>query len=394
MDVFDLLRQDHRVMDDLLRRICRPAGAADFDHSGRLYLLDRLTVVASRHEAAEEITFWPHVRQRLSDGDRLADRGLRAERDVKAYLDLLGVERSDEDIAAQAGQLRRLLGDHIRFEESEVFPAMHRCSTPVWRALSALRYRLALRAAPTRPHPDGPDTPLGFMTVGAPALVLDHLRDLRNSRRRHPEGFEHPDHLDAVAVVKEDHSRIRDRLALIDSQDDPDDTLVHETIRLLAVHDSIERQYLYPMVRLRVVDGNEVYSHLISDHGEMAAQAAKIDSYRFHDQARKEWLGELADTTRSHMEWEEDTVLACLSERLTGEELTVLGCQLASARQHAPTRPHPHIAGVGAGARLSRRLAGPLDKTRDALGRRAASQDPTDSDRSCAATAPACPGPK
>lgn len=357
-------------MDDLVRRVAQPVDEADFDRVGRQYLVDRLLVVASRHEAAEEMTFWPHVRRRLTGGESLAERGLLAERDFKGYLDVLRVTRSEDEIIAEASRLQTMLRDHVRFEEAEVFPAMHRCTTRVWRALAGFRFLLARRAAPTRPHPAGPDTLAGFATVGAPAIVLDHLRDRRSAQRRQPDGFEDPDHLDAIAVVMKDHRRIRDLLDLLDAQDDPDDTLVHDTIRQLAIHDSIERQYLYPAVRRRLRDGNGVYSRLITEHGQMAAQAATLEAYRFHDRSRTAWLRELAAASRIHMDHEETAVLPILRARLTSEELIHLGRQIASARETAPTRPHPHIAGAGAGARLSRRVAGPMDKARDAITRR------------------------
>jgi hypothetical protein len=52
-------------------------------------------------------------------------------------------------------------------------------------------------------------------------------------------------------------------------------------------------------------------------------------------------------------------------------ELAELGQVLQAAKPKAPTRPHSHLGGAGLGARLSRAVAAPLDKTRDALaGRR------------------------
>jgi hypothetical protein len=69
---------------------------------------------------------------------------------------------------------------------------------------------------------------------------------------------------------------------------------------------------------------------------------------------------------RTHIEQEEAGVLAPLAARMTDEELVDLGGLLESGRAKAPTRPHRYVAGAGLGARLSRLVAGPLDKTRDA----------------------------
>lgn len=357
-------------MDGLARRVARPPDDADFDFEERRYLLDRLVLVTSRHDAAEEMTFWPHVRRRLVDGDRLAERAVQAEDEIKGCLSVMGVTRAEDELVAEAGRLRTLLGEHIHFEETTVFPAMHRCTTQVWRVLTGYKFRLAARAAPTRPHPDGPVTLAGFMTVGAASIVVDHLRDRRDAARRRPDGFESTGHPDVIEVIEAEHRRIRDLLERIDAQADPDATLVHHAIRQLSIHDSIERQYLYPVVRRRVEDGNQVYSQLIAEHGAIAQRAANLEAYRFHDDSRISWLRELAAMSRRHMDEEEETVLPRLRARLTTEELIHLGGQVAAARDRAPTRPHPHVAGAGAGARVSSRLAAPLDKARDALSGR------------------------
>ncbi len=371
MDIFQLLRRDHLEIDDLLGRLEQPTGEADFDQSGRQYLLDRLISVASRHEAAEEMTFWPHVRRRLPDGADLADRALQEERDAKAILDLLRFVRSDSEIAGECRRLHGLVRQHAEFEEQIVMPRMRRHTTWVWRRMTAMKFRVARRTGPTRPHPHGPDRPLGLTTLGAPAVLMDHLRDLRSRPRRHPTGFEEPEGDDAIAVLTRDHARIAQLLAQIEAQTDPDDTLVHRAIRELSIHDAIERQHLYPLVRDRLEDGARHYENLISEHARITHLAADIDVYRFHDAARAEWLHGLVVTVRTHIEEEEAGVLPALAARMTHEELVDLGRLLESARAKAPTRPHRHAVATGVGARLSRVLVGPLDKTRDALsGRR------------------------
>ena len=297
MDIFHLLRQDHREIDDLLRRLKQPPGQADFDRSGRQYLLDRLISVASRHEAAEEMTFWPEVRRRLPDGEDIADQALQEERDAKAVLDLLRFINSEAEIVHECGRLHALVRKHAEFEEQAVVPQMRRRSTWMWRSLAAMRFRAARRTGPTRAHPGGPDRPIGLVTVGAPAVLLDHIRDLRNRPRRHPTGFEHPEWNDAVALLTRDHAGILQLMAQIEFQVDPDDTVVHNLIRELSIHDSIERQYLYPVVRQRLEEGNRRCPRLLSQHSRVTRLVADLDTYRFHDGARK--TGSATSSARS-----------------------------------------------------------------------------------------------
>lgn len=373
MDIFDLLREDHLEIDDLLARLERPPGQAGFDRAGRDYLLDRLVAVASRHEAAEEMTFWPHVRRRLSEGDELADQALTAENDAKAVLDLLRFVQSEEDLVEKCARLHVLTREHAGFEEAVVFPLMRARTTRVWSALAGMRFRAARRIGPTRPHPGGPDRPAGLLTRGLPASLADHLRDLRSRRRRHPVGFEEPGRPDAMEVVVDDHVRLRELMTSMERQDDPDDGVVQALIREISVHDSMERQYLYPAARERLEHGNEIYQRAIAEHGQVSELAARIDAYPFHDEGRRAWLGELVGLVRAHMQEEESQLLPELAARMTPEELIDLGSLLQRARGKAPTRPHPHIAGAGIGARVSRLVAGPVDGVRDVVsGRRRA----------------------
>lgn len=328
-------------MDELLTRLCRPPGAAGFDEQGRRYLLDRLISTASRHEVAEELTFWPAVRGRATGGGDLADEGLRMERDAKAILDLLPHIGDDVEFRAKCSELRTLAGEHARFEEDTVFPELARHTTRLWSSLAELRFRAAARGGPTRPHPDGPDRPLSLLSRGAPTVVADHVRDLLGRDRAHRAGFDNPAAPSAIEVIEADHARITELLRRVDSQDDPDDVLVHTLLRELAAHDSIERRYLYPAVRRRVQDGNSRYQQLITEHGRMTRLAAKVDAYRRHDPARLDWINELVVDTRTHMEQEERTVLSALAARLTDEELVELGSKLTAAQAKAPSRPHP-----------------------------------------------------
>lgn len=372
MNIFRLIQRDHQEIDSLLSRLQLAPGEADFDGAGRRYLVDRLLSVASRHEAAEELALWPYVRRALPDGAEMAGHGLEGERDAKAVLELLRATTSEEDIAGTCAELHALIRAHAAFEEETVFPRIRSRTTRVWAALAGFRFRAARRAGPTRPHYRGPDRPLGLLTRGAPTAMFDHLRDLGKRQRRHPVGFEAPDRADAVAVIEAGHCRIEALLSQAEVQEDVDDRLLQRLIREIAVHDAMERQYLYPVIRRRLPDGNARYDKMMSEHGRVGLLAAKLDIYRFHDEARATWVHELIISTRTHIAEEEASVLPPLAARMTREELVDLGDRLERASKKAPTRPHPHMAGAGAGGRLSSLLTRPIDKARDALaGRRA-----------------------
>jgi hypothetical protein len=64
-NVFEVLKQDHTEVQKMLVELTTP-GPQDDEH---VALADRLVSEESKHEAAEEMHFWPSVRQNVPDGD-------------------------------------------------------------------------------------------------------------------------------------------------------------------------------------------------------------------------------------------------------------------------------------------------------------------------------------
>jgi Hemerythrin HHE cation binding domain len=93
----------------------------------RKTMVEQLVIEESKHEALEEMYFWPAVRDKIADGGQLADTAIEQEqhgREVLNQLDKLN-----------PGQLRfeQLLinfivagREHIRFEEGQVWPRLRR----------------------------------------------------------------------------------------------------------------------------------------------------------------------------------------------------------------------------------------------------------------------------
>lgn len=369
--MYRMLEQDHREVLALVDQLTGTEGDRLEDSSRRL-LVDRLVAAESRHEAAEEMVFWPAVRRRVTSGRHLSDEGRRQEGDAKFVLDSLRFAQTG-DLGRRLPEAAALIRRHIAFEEQEVWPALRRATGPIGAQLLGVKFKAAAAAAPTRPHPHGPDGGAGLAVVGPAVAVGDRMVDRLTGRRRRlarPEGVAGQTE-DPVEFLAGEHRRINDLLHQIAEAGWPADELVDQVIRELSVHDAIERQHLYPVVRRRLEAGNDVYDHALSEHGEIAAVLSEIDRRPQHDTHRRDQLARLGELVRTHVAEEEGSVLPALRAHLSQPELVRLAADLQAARAKAPTRPHPHAAGAGFGARVSRLIAAPLDKSRDALaGRR------------------------
>ncbi|MFZ0188983.1 MAG: hemerythrin domain-containing protein, partial [Streptosporangiaceae bacterium] len=86
-DVFTVLGQDHqevkRMLAELEKGPSRVTGASEDQLALRKKMTEQLIIEESKHEALEEMYFWPVVRDHLPDGDTLADQATGQEQEAK-----------------------------------------------------------------------------------------------------------------------------------------------------------------------------------------------------------------------------------------------------------------------------------------------------------------------
>lgn len=174
----------------------------------------------------------------------------------------------------------------------------------------------------------------------------------------------------ALDILRQDHQRVEDLFSRLIGDGVPEAEVVAAIVRDLSVHDAVEKEYFYPVVRARMADGNRVAARSITEHGEMARLLGKIDRCSVDDPHRRDLLAELMPSVRAHVAEEEGEIFPALAARMASEELDELGATLAAAKEKAPTRPHPHAPQSSLGNRAARLVAAPLDKARDLVQRR------------------------
>ena len=173
----------------------------------------------------------------------------------------------------------------------------------------------------------------------------------------------------ALDILRQDHRTVEELFSRLPDEGLHDAEVVAAIVRELSVHDAIEKEHLYPVVRTRMTDGNDVASRSIAEHGEVARLLVEIDR-RVDDPHRPHLLDELMTAVRAHVADEEGEIFPALTARMASEELDELGATLRAAKGKAPTRPHPHAPQSSLGNRAARLVSGPLDKARDLLQRR------------------------
>lgn len=140
----------------------------------------------------------------------------------------------------------------------------------------------------------------------------------------------------------------------------------------LSQHESMEEAYFWPAVRQHLEDGERLAAGAEEQeqHGKDLLQ--ELDGMAGDEDRFDELVEELVLALRTHVAYE-DTVFLQVNEQMPEDVRAEVGSTIRKKVGRAPTRPHPHAAtGTKTAAKVAAAGAAPLDKTRDAVGKRPA----------------------
>jgi hypothetical protein len=181
-DVIEVLEHDHREVEQMFAELESLRGAATEEAKARRKeVTEQVTIELVRHSVAEEVLVYPEVDKKVSAEEVEHAREEHAE----AEKTLQRLEKLDADDPAFDDELATLMAEirhHIEDEEGEMFAHMRQViDTEELRKLGA-RVEAFKKVAPTRPHPNVPNTPLPRLAAGPAASLFDRMRDLATGR--------------------------------------------------------------------------------------------------------------------------------------------------------------------------------------------------------------------
>ncbi|WP_369208290.1 hemerythrin domain-containing protein [Streptomyces sp. PU-14G] len=199
MDAIELLKHDHRMVEQLFRDYHAAASARQ-----RRAVVETLVRELSKHAALEELMVYPLAKKVLADGQQEIEEHLAEHMGVKKTLLALdklpsagdagtypdgfeggeGDEQVMERTTALMTELQEEIEEHVAEEEGRMLPKLRAAVDQ--QALDELGRELAKakQTAPTRPHPGAPDQPPGLAMAAPVAAVYDRLRDRLQGRPR------------------------------------------------------------------------------------------------------------------------------------------------------------------------------------------------------------------
>ena len=185
--VFDVLGHDHDEVKQMLSELeagpTAATGAGDNDLVLRKKMVEQLIIEESKHEAVEEMFFWPAVREHLADGERLASTATEQEQEGKEVLHQLdkldATQPEFEQLVAKFIQAGR---EHIGYEENQVWPALRTALNAQEANDLGDKLEAGKKTAPTRPHPNTPPAPGVLKAAGPAVAAADRARDAASGR--------------------------------------------------------------------------------------------------------------------------------------------------------------------------------------------------------------------
>jgi hypothetical protein len=170
---------------------------------------------------------------------------------------------------------------------------------------------------------------------------------------------------DAVEVLADEHEGLRNLFAQVSREDVDRPAVLRQLLHALALHVSVEKQMLVPVVKDRLPDGDDLASHLVDYHNRVERIHVTLDRRKVNSPDVPDLVNQLLHLTEDHIAEAQETVFPELRTGLSESELADLGAAMVSDERDLLTHPHPHLPGGRSLSGIARRVAGFVDHNRD-----------------------------
>jgi hypothetical protein len=165
------------MLAELEKGPTRATGASQNQLALRKKMSQELIIEESKHEALEEMYFWPAVREHLAAGSTLAGEATGQEQEARQVLaDLEKLDASDAELDELLAKFTIAARQHIEFEETRVWPGLRTAITAETSAELGTKVADGKGSAPTRPHPHTPPAPGAVKAAGPVAAATGKAR--------------------------------------------------------------------------------------------------------------------------------------------------------------------------------------------------------------------------
>jgi len=175
------IRQDHELIRNNIEKIQtlnNNTDSADLDQKQRL--LNDTIKLLSQHDVAEEVLFYPTVRNvGCEEYSKMAiDQTEHLETLLYEIDQEYGYKIDNTNFTMKFDKFSRILLNHITLEENSLLPILEtQLSGDQLESLN-FWFEKIKALAPTRPHPEGPHSAAAKLATGPVVAFIDKFRDL------------------------------------------------------------------------------------------------------------------------------------------------------------------------------------------------------------------------
>jgi hemerythrin-like domain-containing protein len=178
--------------------------------------------------------------------------------------------------------------------------------------------------------------------------------------------------MDAITLLKDDHRSVEKLFKRFEDAGDrafvEKRKAVDRIIEELSVHAAIEEQLFYPVTRATVPAVEDVALESLEEHHIVKWVLSELEGMHPEDERFDAKVTVLIENVRHHVEEEESEYFPEVRSALGRKALGELGDAMASAKETAPTRPHPRAPDTPPGNVVAGAAAGLVDKVGATVG--------------------------
>ncbi|KAJ3116222.1 hypothetical protein HDU96_010166 [Phlyctochytrium bullatum] len=176
----DHILRDHASITRLFTAFADAAPDPRAQHSLAMDIIRAISV----HGVAEELAIYPMFERCMLGGRGMADKSRKEHGVLKQKLSVMeGLAEGAKELSPLVEEVRLEFNEHIKHEESSEMPKLRDCLSVHDSVALGETFEEARAMAPTRPHPNAPDTGgIAQRLAGLAVKPLDMVRDAMSSR--------------------------------------------------------------------------------------------------------------------------------------------------------------------------------------------------------------------
>lgn len=176
-----------------------------------------------------------------------------------------------------------------------------------------------------------------------------------------------------IEELKADHREVEamfDTIKAVPAGDARRREIADEFTIELVRHSVAEEMYLYPAVREHVASGDMMADKEIEDHSKVEKLLKQLEGMKPDRPEFDTLVSRIVTEVTGHVADEENRLFPALASACSPQQLDELGEKIRSAKEKAPTRPHPSTPSTPPMNKLLAPGTGLVDRARDMLSGR------------------------